>query len=256
MINSQSSNPLIDLFNQDLIFCNEIPCRHYGPEHRCASLHRPVPSKPFIIEFFYIPCQSKWYACPICDSVRTQFKHGYIVNPHVKSESHRNKLSSIQVVRTPPSGPTENHPPSDPTENHLDQMNPIESVEIIQPIPTPDDMNTLFPHCSPTQKAYFYNEYKCNDPLGYLVSKAIYGNPLMKSTLTEEVIDFHMTLASLCSTLTKQQKEQQAKVLFLMSNMLMSYNCTLFNDIKIPTSFNEINNLYIVMKKEILEKTY
>jgi len=103
----------------------------------------------------------------------------------------------------------------------------------------------MFPHCSSSQRRYFFNEYLSNDPLGYLVANALYGNSLMKTNLSDRDIDLHMTIADLCMSLTKSQKEKLAKSFSIINDMLIERNCFLFSEKKIPTTYNSLSTTYI-----------
>ena len=112
----------------------------------------------------------------------------------------------------------------------------------------------MFPFCSSTQSAYFYNEFLSNDPLGYLVSNAIFHNGLMKNELSNLDIDLHMTLATLCISMTKEQKEKLSKFLHIINQLLLQKNCDLFSEKRIPTSYNNICNTYINGTDSILKR--
>jgi len=134
------------------------------------------------------------------------------------------------------------------TNDHVPEINPVRNIDsndnnqqavMNDPTVINETISPLtFPHCSPSQRSYFYHEYTDNDPLGYLTAKALYGNGLLKDSLSNKDIEFHITLATLCASLTYDQKMKQAKVLQLMNEMLIERNCDLFGEKSIPTCYN------------------
>ena len=248
-------DPSFGLINNDLLYCCNFPCIHLDQHSRYVSSYKCVPNKPFILEMYHNKCQQSWFSCTLCPAVRTQFTSIKLMKHHIISPSHRNKaLAHANVAVDIP--PTLDHvlvnnadfeyyvPNNDLPENRPD-------VLAIHPVDS--SIAAMFPYCSPTQTSYFYNEYQNNDPLGYLVSKAIFHNGLMKNELSDLDIELHMSLATLCISLSKEQKFKLSRFLHIINDMLIQKNCTLFSEKRIPTSYNEMCNTYINGSDSILK---
>ena len=224
----QLRDPSFGVMKNDLLYCNHFPCSHLDERSRHITSFKTVPSQPFVLELFHAKCQNSWFACTLCPAVRTQYSSKKTLKHHLNSVSHINKATS---QTNPPNTPDNTPLIIDHVivnNNDHEFYVPINDIPGIPPEQsesrhTDTSISARFPYCSTTQSSYFHNEQQSNDPLGYLVSKALFNNGLMKNELTDQDIELHMTLSTLCISMTKDQKEKQAKFLHILNVSTKTY---------------------------------
>jgi len=76
---------------------------------------------------------------------------------------------------------------------------------------------------------------------------------MMRHQLSDEDIKLHILIASLCNSMSLQQKTLFAKIMSIMKNMCIKMNCSLFEDKRIPTSYNDISTTYVKGANSIIQ---